>query len=63
MRRPVVIIFARAPRLGAVKRRLAAGIGARGALRIEAPLAPEFAALLTQLAARSAMHAISPASP
>ncbi|MCA3272304.1 MAG: TIGR04282 family arsenosugar biosynthesis glycosyltransferase [Roseomonas sp.] len=32
MRRPVVIIFARAPRLGAVKRRLAAGIGARGAL-------------------------------
>jgi rSAM/selenodomain-associated transferase 1 len=33
MRRPVVIIFARAPRLGAVKRRLAAGIGARGALR------------------------------
>jgi rSAM/selenodomain-associated transferase 1 len=33
MHRPVVIIFARAPRLGAVKRRLAAGIGARGALR------------------------------
>lgn len=33
MRRPVVIIFARAPRLGAVKRRLAAGIGAGGALR------------------------------
>jgi len=33
MRRPVVIIFARAPRLGVVKRRLAAGIGARGALR------------------------------
>ncbi|MFO0401723.1 MAG: DUF2064 domain-containing protein, partial [Alphaproteobacteria bacterium] len=33
MRRPVVIIFARAPRLGAVKRRLAAGIGAHGALR------------------------------
>jgi rSAM/selenodomain-associated transferase 1 len=33
MRRPVVIIFARAPRLGAVKRRLAAGIGALGALR------------------------------
>jgi len=33
MRCPVVIIFARAPRLGAVKRRLAAGIGARGALR------------------------------
>jgi hypothetical protein len=33
MRRPVVIIFARAPRLGTVKRRLAAGIGARAALR------------------------------
>lgn len=33
MRRPVVIIFARAPRLGTVKRRLALGIGARGALR------------------------------
>ncbi|MBM3592062.1 MAG: glycosyltransferase [Alphaproteobacteria bacterium] len=33
MRRPVVIIFARVPRLGTVKRRLAAGIGARGALR------------------------------
>jgi rSAM/selenodomain-associated transferase 1 len=29
----VVLIFARAPRLGTVKRRLAAGIGARGALR------------------------------
>lgn len=28
-----VLIFARAPRLGTVKRRLAAGIGARGALR------------------------------
>ncbi|MDH4105366.1 MAG: pseudouridine synthase [Gammaproteobacteria bacterium] len=38
-------------------------LGERGALRIEAPLAPEFAALLTQLAARSAMQAISPASP
>ena len=33
MRRPVVILFARAPRLGAVKRRLAAGIGDRAALR------------------------------
>ena len=33
MRRPIVIIFARAPRLGTVKRRLAASIGARGALR------------------------------
>jgi len=30
---PVVILFARAPRLGAVKRRLAAGIGDRAALR------------------------------
>ncbi|MBR0674271.1 glycosyltransferase [Roseomonas soli] len=29
----VLILFARAPRLGAVKRRLAAGIGARAALR------------------------------
>jgi rSAM/selenodomain-associated transferase 1 len=29
----VVIVFARAPRLGAVKRRLARGIGAMGALR------------------------------
>lgn len=29
----VVVVFARAPRLGAVKRRLAAGIGARAALR------------------------------
>ncbi|MDH5228061.1 MAG: pseudouridylate synthase, partial [Gammaproteobacteria bacterium] len=38
-------------------------LGERGALRIEAPLAPEFAALLKQLAARSAMQAISPASP
>ena len=33
MARPVVILFARAPRLGAVKRRLARGIGARAALR------------------------------
>lgn len=31
--RETVLIFARAPRLGAVKRRLAAGIGARAALR------------------------------
>jgi tRNA pseudouridine65 synthase len=38
-------------------------LGERGALRIEAPLAPEFAALLTQLAARSAPPAVSPASP
>jgi uncharacterized protein len=29
----IVLVFARAPRLGAVKRRLAAGIGARAALR------------------------------
>ncbi|BDG73662.1 TIGR04282 family arsenosugar biosynthesis glycosyltransferase [Roseomonas fluvialis] len=33
MTRPTVILFARAPRLGLVKRRLAAGIGARAALR------------------------------
>lgn len=33
MGRPTVIVFARAPRLGAVKRRLAKGIGARAALR------------------------------
>jgi len=33
MHRPIVILFARAPRLGAVKRRLAAGIGDRAALR------------------------------
>jgi rSAM/selenodomain-associated transferase 1 len=33
MARPVVILFARAPRLGQVKRRLAAGIGAVPALR------------------------------
>jgi len=33
MRGDVLIIFARAPRLGAVKRRLARGIGAMGALR------------------------------
>jgi rSAM/selenodomain-associated transferase 1 len=32
MQRPVVILFARAPRLGAVKRRLACEIGARAAL-------------------------------
>ena len=32
MRRETVLIFARAPRLGTVKRRLAAGIGARAAL-------------------------------
>ena len=31
--RQVVIVFARAPRLGTVKRRLAAGIGARSALQ------------------------------
>jgi rSAM/selenodomain-associated transferase 1 len=36
MARPVVILFARAPRLGAVKRRLAAGIGDRAALRFYA---------------------------
>jgi rSAM/selenodomain-associated transferase 1 len=33
MRRDTVIVFARAPRLGAVKRRLARGIGAMAALR------------------------------
>lgn len=33
MARPLVILFARAPRLGTVKRRLAAGIGDRAALR------------------------------
>lgn len=33
MRGDVLVVFARAPRLGAVKRRLAKGIGARGALR------------------------------
>ena len=33
MHRPTVILFARAPRLGTVKRRLAKGIGARAALR------------------------------
>ena len=33
MPRPTLILFARAPRLGTVKRRLAAGIGARAALR------------------------------
>lgn len=33
MTRPVLILFARAPRLGQVKRRLARGIGAAGALR------------------------------
>jgi rSAM/selenodomain-associated transferase 1 len=33
MTRPIVILFARAPRLGAVKRRLARGLGARAALR------------------------------
>lgn len=33
MRRPTVILFARAPRLGTVKSRLARGIGARAALR------------------------------
>ena len=33
MQRPTVILFARAPRLGAVKRRLARGIGDRAALR------------------------------
>lgn len=32
----IVIVFARAPRLGTVKRRLARGIGARGALRFHA---------------------------
>jgi hypothetical protein len=36
MHRATVILFARAPRLGAVKRRLAAGIGARAALRFYA---------------------------
>lgn len=33
MTRPLVILFARAPRLGTVKRRLARGIGDRAALR------------------------------
>lgn len=33
MNRPTVILFARAPRLGTVKRRLAKGIGDRAALR------------------------------
>lgn len=34
--RDAVVVFARAPRLGAVKRRLAAGIGDRAALRFHA---------------------------
>ncbi len=34
--RPLVVVFARAPRLGTVKRRLAAGIGAPAALRFHA---------------------------
>jgi rSAM/selenodomain-associated transferase 1 len=34
--RDVAVVFARAPRLGAVKRRLAAGIGQRAALRFHA---------------------------
>lgn len=34
--KPLVIVFARAPRLGTVKSRLAAGIGARAALRFHA---------------------------
>lgn len=34
--RPVAIVFARAPRLGTVKRRLARGIGDRAALRFHA---------------------------
>lgn len=34
--KPVVIVFARAPRLGTVKSRLAAGVGARAALRFHA---------------------------
>lgn len=38
-------------------------LGERRALRIEAPLAPEFGALLAQLAARSPAPGISPASP
>ena len=38
-------------------------LGGCAALRIEAPLAPEFAALLPQLAARCTMQGISPASP
>lgn len=33
MTRPLLVVFARAPRLGAVKRRLARGIGAAAALR------------------------------
>lgn len=36
MQRPTVILFARAPRLGVVKRRLARGIGDRAALRFHA---------------------------
>lgn len=47
MRRDRVIVFARAPRLGAVKRRLARGIGAMGALRF---YRGQLAAVLGELA-------------
>jgi rSAM/selenodomain-associated transferase 1 len=47
MRRDTLIVFARAPRLGAVKRRLARGIGAMAALRFHRG---QLAALLAAVA-------------
>ncbi len=41
--REVVLIFARAPRLGAVKRRLARGVGARAALRFHCAMLDDLA--------------------
>ncbi len=58
--RNVVVVFARAPRLGAVKRRLARGVGERAALRFHmSTLIRLLRALLTERRFRTVL-AVTP---
>jgi rSAM/selenodomain-associated transferase 1 len=57
MAEPLIILFARAPRLGCVKRRLAAGIGAVAALRFHRA---QLARMLLELRPFRAVLAITP---
>jgi rSAM/selenodomain-associated transferase 1 len=60
MANPVVILFARAPRIGMVKTRLAAGIGARAALRFHRATLAATIRKLDQLRGVSLVLAITP---
>lgn len=60
MRGDRLIVFARAPRLGAVKRRLARGIGARAALRF---YRTQLAALLAELSRDTRWTTVVAATP